>query len=122
MLGLCFVVRLVHEDSPRHSEAVLIDGPIRKVLSLKTLCDKSTCYTASTQQQDKIILHRGLRIGALICMDAAEGCKGDRDKQETRHAELLKEFRQYAETTLLCVPARFEANGSAEVAKDWNQK
>jgi hypothetical protein len=123
-LGLCFVVGLVRDDSARRSEAVLIDGSIRKVLSLKTLCDGSKCYNASTQQKDEIIPHRGLCIGALICMDAAEGYKDKdfRDKQKVRHAKLLEEFRKCAEITLLCVPARFGATAPVEVANVWNQE
>lgn len=121
--GLCFVVGLIHDDSAQVSEAVLIDGTLREVLSLKTLWDGSPHYKASAQKQDKIILHRGLRIGALICMDAVEGDKQDvREEQKKRHQNLIADFNQYVELKLLCVPARFGASSPVEVAKVWNQQ
>jgi len=65
--GLCFVAGLVNCEGPPYSEAVLIDGNERKVLTRKTLSDGSPCYEVSKQPCDQIILHRSLRIGALIC-------------------------------------------------------
>ena len=125
-LGLCFVVGLIRNDDTRHSEAVLIDGADRKVLSRKTLCDRSPCYTPFTQRpQDDVILHRNLSSGALICMDATDGDDMHvRENQRTRHAAIVTEFGQYPEATptLLCVPARFGTSSPVEVAKTWNQK
>ena len=124
-LGLCFVVGLIREDATPYSEAILIDGAFRRqVLSRKTLCDGSPCYAPFTQSpEDDIIFHRNLRIGALICMDAAEGDDRDaRQEQQTRHAAIVAEFRKYAEPAILCVPARFGASSPVEVAKTWNQR
>ena len=122
MLSVCFVVGLIRDDDTRHSEAVLIDGPVREVLSRKTLPDGSPCYTAVESAQDDIILYRGLRISSLICMDATEGDSQVRDAQRARHAKLVAAFKEYSEAALLCVPARFGASSPIEVAKDWNRK
>ena len=56
-LRLCFVVGLISSTSTGragYSEAVLIDARFRKVLSKKTLCDGSPCYTPFEQSPEEI--------------------------------------------------------------------
>ena len=104
-LRLCFVVGLVRNDAPRYSEAVLIDGEARRVLSHKSSCDGSPCYEPFAQTPEDIILpYRGLHIGALVCMDAAAGDDGaSLERQRARHAPLVEEFGRCIGTKLLCV-------------------
>ena len=120
--GLCFVAGLVNCEGCPYSEAVLIDGDDRKVLTRKTLTDRSRCYEVFMQPCDEIILHRGLRLGALMCMDAAEGDNAaEKATQKKRHDAIRSEFAKWSETKLLCVPARFAASSPVPVARSWNQ-
>ena len=123
-LGLCFVVGFVRDDADRYSEAVLIDGgKVLEVLSLKTLWDGSPCYAPfKGPAQDRIVLHRNLRIGGLVCMDATEGQAKDVEMQRERHDETVRKLSQYAEATLLCVPGRFRGPSPDYVAKEWNRR
>ena len=110
--GLCFVAGLINCDGAPFSEAVLIDGDKRKILNRKRLSDGSPCYQPFPDFCDQTILHRGLRIGALICMDAAAGDKAAAIAEQTkRHDAIVQEFNQWSETKLLCVPARFGSSG-----------
>ena len=119
---LCFVVGLVRVGAERYSEAVLIDGgDIVETLSRKRLEDGSPCYEPDNKPaEDKIILHRNLRIGGLVCLDATGW--GDREKQQHRHCKIVEEFGQYTEAGLLCIPGRFAGPQTIEVAKDWNRR
>ena len=122
-LRLCFVVGLVRNDAPRYSEAILIDGEARRVLSHKSSCDGSPCYEPFAQTPEDIILpYRGLHIGALVCMDAAAGDDGaSLERQRARHAPLVEEFGRCIGTKLLCVPARFGSSHPVAVAKSWSR-
>jgi predicted amidohydrolase len=113
---LCFVVGLVRDEAPKYSEAILIDRDIREVLSHKTSRDNSPCYECYPAAADVIFCHRGLCIGALVCMDASEDAG-----QRARHEILLSKFGEQKGTKLLCVPARFRNLCPVRVAKTWSK-
>jgi hypothetical protein len=115
------VVGLVEETNskePGWSSAYLIDRGLCAVLTRKGQDDGSGNYRPCTENFDQGLLHRGIWITALICMDAARFSLTNQ-----RHKAILVEIEARAALTpdhaMLCVPSCMQTYGSRDVAKDW---
>jgi hypothetical protein len=115
-LKAAFVVGLIASGGrkPQYSCAYLIDGAIYKVLSCKKSDDKTGNYHPCIFDRDQPLLHRGVCLAALICMDASGGPNSERGMQ------LLNRVRHWRTTaTILSVPAHMSSYSSQSVAAAW---
>lgn len=108
-----------------HSCAYLIDGDLCDVLSCKRGCDGVGAYD-TCEREDAPRLHRGIRIAALICMDAANNPRTDWSI-ERRNRE-SKRFNARRDNIIMstkdhrvafCIPSRMGQLDSTAVAKYW---
>src|ERR1035437_1127674 len=93
-----------HGESLCHNCAYLIDEGELKKLSRKELSDGSDNYYVGSPSDrlDDVIEYRGLRIVALVCMDADRGYID----QGERHEEILNKLNG-AGHKILCTPSCF---------------
>lgn len=117
--GVALVVGLIEEDKfgkPGFSSAYLIDRGVCRHLSRKEGNDGSGTYKPCQGGWDRPVLHRGVCIGALICMDAGDF----NSPPKKRHEALLEQLGACTvPNAVLCVPARMGTYGSKEVAQAW---
>lgn len=139
---IAFVVGLIDDSADKalgHSSAYLIDsvhlieGEGRKRLSCKMREDWSgNCrarYSVCSQPSDTTVLHRGVCVAALICMDASNDPLPSHDVKEKLNEVALIEKRHQTlidridkQPAVLCVPSRMRATSSEMVAKYWRNK
>ena len=104
------------DEEGGYSCAYLIDGDILRLLTRKVEDDGSRNYYCS-DICDSPCFHRGICIGALICMDA-----GDFNvrKLSNRYASFLRSFDSwFPAQTVLAIPAHFMSYASEAVAMSW---
>jgi predicted amidohydrolase len=116
--GIALVVGLVEENDggePGYSSAYLIDHNVCHLLSRKGKHDGSNNYQVceSAKEKGRPVPHRGIAMGALVCMDAADLTSPLR---ETHTAPLAAFQLPHA---VLCVPARMQTCESRSIAKRW---
>ena len=112
---MAFVAGLI--EPPGTSSAYLIDGQIQNLLSRKMKNDRSGNYHPAAVNCDAVVQHRGLCLGALICMDAAGFSPF---AANARHQQLLSQF--YAAKLIppiLCIPACMGSYSSEAIVKAW---
>lgn len=118
--NIAIVAGLVDEDCgemPGCSSAYLIDGRICKLLSHKNEDDGSHKYKPCGTDCDTPLLHRGICVAALICMDAD---KSDLRLQERHRAMLRGICGVDAPRAVLCVPAHMTTIESKQLAEQWS--
>lgn len=116
---IALVAGLIEEGTlgSASSSAYLIDCELCEFLSRKTRDDGSRNYVPSPEVQDTAVLHRGVCLSALVCMDAANDFPGLSD----RHHRLLKQMDALNPApSVLCVPARMGTYGTKEVGESWS--
>jgi hypothetical protein len=140
---VAFVVGLIEESAYNksgYSSAYLIDG--------KEVCERLSCKTAEDWPEpslaryrprwspcDKTILHRGVCVAALVCMDGSDsptkaknmnGINEERRKGDQiahRHKALLDQIDEHGGTpAVLCIPARMLSLSSEAVATCWRER
>jgi predicted amidohydrolase len=118
-LGVAFVAGLIEESDAQkkgYSSAYLVDGNERLLLSRKAEDDRSGNYRQCRDEWNRPVRHRGIGIGALICMDAADF----NSPPIKRHEAFLGRMKALeSPESVLCIPARMQTYGSAEVAQAW---
>lgn len=115
-LKAAFVAGLIVNGGrkPQYSCAYLIDGEIYELLSCKKEDDKTGNYHPCISDRDQPLLHRGVCLAALICMDASGGPNSERGTQ------LLNRVRhRQTATTILSIPAHMSSYSSQSVAAAW---
>jgi predicted amidohydrolase len=118
-LGVAFVAGLIEESDAQekgYSCAYLLAGNERLLLCRKAEDDGSQNYRLCRDEWNRPVQHRDIGIGALICMDAADFNSPLKNRHETFLAR-LKGLE--AHEAVLCIPARMQTYGSAEVAQAW---
>jgi predicted amidohydrolase len=115
--GMALVVGLLDDHGGRrpYNSAYLIDGGEAQMLSRKHNSDQSDNYATCNLPDncyDNVIPHRGLRIAALVCMDADQY-----PGQETRHKNILEQLDGPGRK-VLCVPSCF-SRPPQEVVAHW---
>jgi predicted amidohydrolase len=117
-LKIAFVVGLIGDrdaQGPGYSCAHLIDGHAIHLLTCKMADDGSGNYRCCTEECDRPTEYRGVRVAALVCLDAADFGENDR----RRAAVLERMCLQGTMRGILCVPAHMMSYGSREVALGW---
>ena len=117
--SVALVAGLIEDsNSGRFSSAYLIDGHVFHLLTQKLENDGygALVYEPRTPAYDCPLLHRGIIVGALICMDAANFCNPARE----RHQALLNGLDKRGRSDkVLCVPARMGTYSSQAIAQEW---
>lgn len=115
--GVSLVVGLVDEEGGTRgfSCAYLVDDGICRALARKQEDDGWRNYRPCDPGWCDPIVHRGLGVAALICMDAAE-----EDPTKKLRQGLIEKIKGLGVCrTVLCVPARMTSLESRLVAKGW---
>ena len=112
-----------------YSSACLIDGyDLCHTLSYKSEEDGLVDYQPYSNIYNKPLLHRGVYIAALICMDASNSANSggikDREKAIKRFCGRVEKLKQIPKDHRLafCIPSRMDQNASAEMAEDWHKR
>jgi hypothetical protein len=139
---IAFVVGLIDDSADKalgRSSAYLIDsvhlleGEGRKRLSCKMREDWSgKCrarYSVCSQASDTAVLHRGVCVAALICMDASNDPLPSNDVKKKRNEVALIDKRHQTlvdridkQPAVLCIPSRMRPTSSEIVATYWRNK
>ena len=112
---IAFVAGLIEPSYA--SSAYLIDAQTQKLLSRKMENDRSGNYHPAVVNCDAVVQHRGLCLGALVCMDAAAFSQVRPNERDRR---LLSQFRAAKLTRpVLCIPACMGSYSSEAIVKAW---
>jgi hypothetical protein len=116
--SVALVSGLIEPDG--HSAALLIDGDVRKTLSLKMVDDRSGLYRPCSRAEADAIepqFHRGIWLAALICVDGLEfNPNGPNDRQ----AVMLRRIAEHQPSVaVLCIPSHSGEYNTIGVAESW---
>jgi len=116
---IAFVVGLIEQpdtSSPLCSSAYLIDGSFLHLLSRKMGDDKSSNYSPCIDNWDQTLVHRGICLSTLICMDADFNVR----KISNRHEEILSRMRTAGpRQRVLFIPACMTVYLSEAIVNAW---
>jgi hypothetical protein len=117
--GVALVAGLVENENGRLgcNSAYLIDGGANKLLSRKMIDDGSGVYKPCTENCDQPLVHRGVCLAALICVD---GLQFNRNSPSRRQAQLLLRMSECKTgSAVLCLPAHTLEYYTPGVALSW---
>ena len=114
---VALVCGLIESAGEPFSSGFLVDGAVLELLTRKMGDDQSGNYRPYQAKFDRAILHRGVSIIALICMDAAN----QRTEMCERHTTLLAKVGAHGQVAaVMCIPARMGSHGTDVIASRWS--